>query len=122
MITKFFVVLGIAATMASAPSSAAKNPKGCSRSGARPANPRGSVLVQTPTSAVAASSGVPAMVFGKTQSTSGTAAVVPDISAQTDARAITPRARSTAAPAAKRKKGKRTAFLSPTAKPSYSSC
>lgn len=120
MITRFFVVLGIAAMMASAPSSAAKNPKGCSRSGARPANPRGSVLVQTPTNSPAAATGV--RVFGNRQATTGTATIVPDITAESGPKARRSQPRPTTATPAKRKKGKRTAFLSSTANPSYSSC
>lgn len=120
MRTRFFVALGIAAMMASAPSSAAKNPKGCSRSGARAANPHGSVLVQTSTSSSVATRDV--RVFGNAQAITGRATIVPDITAESGPKASTSQLRPTAPAPAKRRKGKRTAFLSPTANPSYSSC
>lgn len=121
MFTRFFVVLSIAAITASAPSVAAKNPKGCSRSGARPANPQGSVLIQTPTSSAAATISAP-MVFGKSQRATGNRTIVPDINAAATPKVSTPQPRPTAAAPAKRKKSKRFLFFSAAALPSSSSC
>ena len=121
MVTRFLIVLGIAALTASAPSAAAKNPKGCSRSGARPANPHGSVLVQTPAPSTTAAKSPPAMVFGKSQQATGVAITVPDISAENTGRATSLPRPTTAAPT-KRKKAKRTASLTVPAMASYSSC
>jgi len=122
MFTRFLVVLSIAAITASAPSLAAKNPKGCSRSGARPANPQGSVLVQTPANSATAARSVAPMVFGKSQRAAGTATIVPDITADTAPKASTPQPRPTTAAPAKRKKSKRFLFFSAAALPSSSSC
>ena len=122
MITRILIILGIAALAAPAPSVAAKNPKGCSRSGARPANPQGSVLVQTTTISTAAAKSAPAMVFGKSQGATGTATVVPDISAENAPKVSTSQPRPTAPATPKRRKPKRTASLSVAVMPAYSSC
>lgn len=86
-------LLVAAAFVASAPSpSDAKNPKGCKHTNVRPANPRGSILIQPTTTSAAAGTpapgdaGVPVMVFGNPQPAAGgsavTGTVVPSITSE----------------------------------------
>lgn len=121
MLTRFFVVLSIAAIAASAPAVAAKNPKGCSRSGARAANPQGSVLVQSPTSSAAAAMRAP-VVFGNPQRGTGSRTIVPDINAAATPKLPTAQPRPSAVAPAKRKKSKRFLFFGAAALPPSSSC
>jgi hypothetical protein len=82
-------LLGAVAIVASAPSSLeAKNPKGCTRTNVRPANPHGSVLMQpvARSAAVGRPGRVPSMVFGSPQRAVGVRAtrgtVVPSITSE----------------------------------------
>ena len=95
---KLLVAVCITALSISASSPiAAKAPKGCKRTNVRPANPRGSVLVQPATRAAAAPA-VPVVVFGGPQaagaasgiSTAG-GTVVPSITSQAAPQAAAPR-------------------------------
>ena len=122
MFTRFFVVLSIAAIAAPAPSVAAKNPKGCSRSGARPANPQGSVLVQTPASSAIAGRSAAPIVFGRSQRASEARTIVPDINAAATPKLPTAQPRPSAVAPAKRKKSKRFLFFGADALPCSSSC
>ena len=86
---KTCTLLAAVAIVASAPSSLeAKNPKGCTRTNVRPANPHGSVLMQPVTrSAAEGTPGrVPSMVFGSPQQAAGVRAargtVVPSITSE----------------------------------------
>lgn len=93
--------------VASAPSSSdAKSPKGCKRTNVRPANPRGSVLVQPATRAATATavplvtgqSTVPVVVFGGPQAATGevssiSGTVVPSITSEAAPPATSSRSR-----------------------------
>lgn len=118
---RIFTLLVAAVFVTSAPSpSDAKNPKGCKRTNVRPANPRGSVLVQPAARAAAATATplvpgqatVPVVVFGGPQAATGAASsmstaggtVVPSITSEAAPQAVPSRSR-------KKRAGRRTSAV-----------
>lgn len=113
---KITTLLAAAAIVAAtAAPSDAKNPKGCKRTNVRPANPQGSVLVQSSPSAAVGGTAMPTsgdgiapvMVFGGAQPTGGeaTGTVVPGIASETEP------APGSAQPRRKARKSRRSAAI-----------